>query len=1174
MTTLTSYQKKALRLDKHIALTANAGSGKTFVLAQRFLKIILDKKISVKKIVAITFTDKAAGELYNKISKQIEVELISETDKSRRNRLKFVREQLVSANISTIHSFCLNVLKEFSPEANLDASFVPIDKETSNEILDLSIEESFNEMVNSDQYSEQIKSAIRIVGSKSNLLKQIKRLVNKRRSFNKMKRIFLEESVDTIQKIHEQLFDKYYSSIFIIDESVLLSRIKDFNDQVKSENPKNDFSDQINELLIRLEENQLTKIGRIKSYSELFTAMLKSDKNIKQRGYASKDLISSNEELNEILNEQANIILKFDLENSEDILRNYAEFVKSFSVVLEYVNRKYASLKKEKSYIDFEDILIFTEHVLEKEDVINKLREKYNYIMIDEFQDTNEIQLNIFLPVLENLKKGNLFVVGDEKQSIYMFRDAEISIFNDTKEMISQMDGEENLLNLPHSFRLSKELAFFTNYLFSRLFSNHNSSFNEVKYNSLVYFEKEENTESKIEVIISDQTKDEYFTQAELICSKIIDLITEGKVDLSQIAILCRRRSDFQILEKEFVKQNIPYSIMGGRGFYQRQLVLDLFNYLSFLINQNNDASLVAILRSPFYSFSDSEIFSISFYDGINFYEKLKKASVDFPKLLKAYDTLNDHIKGVSQNRLSDLLRKIFNDSAYLSIIVKRINSRQELANIEKLFEVAQTYMNQGFRSIYDFVNYLNESIQLTEDEGQAEISASENSVKIMTVHQSKGLEFDAVFLFNLSSLFNLTSIKSKEIDFDKEFGFITKVPKKTLFDEYLSPYSVTLYGHLNKRKEIAEQKRLLYVAVTRAAKYLFLCYDEDGKLNENTFSGLLKKVIPNLVSISPTLLSGTLRRMYKNGDEFKEDEIVISTEINIYKEVAGKKFNPTKLAEGKTKFKISAANILDNSKGEVLTASQFALFLQCPVKYQLIYELGTNEISEILPRKHKKDFIETESAGSGTEKGTIVHHILSINYSGNELEKYLQNKFKADVAVIKESIELVNSFYNSSIHKGIASIGYHFNEYEVYSEFDNFYLHGYIDKLIINNHNAIIIDYKTDNVNSENLTDKISYYSNQLLFYAKMIFAKFVEINEIEIKLVFLKDLNKSHSKKILRNEIEIKQTEENLRNFISSIRERSYKFNKLSCTNCQFYFNNNCIKEKSRENEKNFAN
>lgn len=1169
MTTLTTYQQKALRLDKHIALTANAGSGKTFVLAQRFLKIILDEKIPIKKIVAITFTDKAAGELYNKISKQIETELIGEVDLSKKYRLKKIREQLVSANISTIHSFCLNVLKEFAPEANLDASFLPIDKETSNEILDLAVEESFQEIIIDSEKSTSLKNCVRIIGSKSNLIKQLKLLVNKRRSFLKMKSDFLEKSIQELNDYQKNLFDKYYDSIFLHDENTLVKRISVFNYDVASSNPKNKYSDQISELLERLDQQSLSKIGRLQTYQELFKVMLTGKFQIRQQGYAPKELIESHLELNEILSEQASIISKFDLANPELTIQNYSKFIKDITIVLDSVISKYSLMKKEKGFIDFEDILLFTEKVLEHEEVIQKLKEKYSYIMIDEFQDTNEIQINIFLPILENLNKGNLFVVGDEKQSIYMFREAEIGIFNETKKMISEIDGKENLLNLPHSFRLSKEIAFFSNHLFANLFRNYDSSFNEVQYNELVFFDKGENPNSKIEVLVSNQTEEEFYTQPDLICSKIAELINEKKVELNQIAILCRKRIDFTELEKELIKEQIPYTIIGGRGFYQRQLVLDLYNYLSFLINQNNDSALLAVLRSPFYSIDDSQIFLLSFQKGNNLFEKLKASASINSDMEKVIAILQDHIDFVSQNRLSELLRKIFNDTAYTSVIINRINSKQELANIDKLFEVAQSYINQGFRSLYDFVNYLNESILLSEDEGQAEVSASENSIKIMTIHQSKGLEFDAVFLYNLQTKFNLTNVKAKDIDFDKEFGFISKIPLDNYFEEYKSPINISVYGNIIKRKEVAEQKRLLYVAVTRAAKYLFLCYDDNGKISEDSFAGMLKSVFPSLSSFSPIKLDGSLKKMFKKNESFEEVDIPISIDLETYTKAEDQKLILSGEKSLENKFEINTEKLIDKSKGEVITASQYAVYRNCPVKYQLIYELGINEISEMLPSKVNYEYYDNDTPQTGSERGTIVHHLLAYETLKENLKQTAESKFKSSDFVIEESVRLVENYYSSEIYNSLLKSGNHYNEYEIYSEFEDIYLHGYIDKLIIDNSRGILVDYKTDNINESNIISKIELYKNQLMFYAKMIFDRFPKINDVEIKLIFLNDLTKSYSEVVKRDSNALNELENNLKKLIHSVRERKYNFNKLNCGNCQFFINKKCIKE-NQINEK----
>ncbi len=163
----------------------------------------------------------------------------------------------------------------------------------------------------------------------------------------------------------------------------------------------------------------------------------------------------------------------------------------------------------------------------------------------------------------------------------------------------------------------------------------------------------------------------------------------------------------------------------------------------------------------------------------------------------------------------------------------------------------------------------------------------------------------------------------------------------------------------------------------------------------------------------------------------------------------------------------------------------------------------------------------------------------------------------------------MVENYYSSEIYNSLLKSGNHYNEYEIYSEFEDIYLHGYIDKLIIDNSRGILVDYKTDNINESNIISKIELYKNQLMFYAKMIFDRFPKINDVEIKLIFLNDLTKSYSEVVKRDSNALNELENNLKKLIHSVRERKYNFNKLNCGNCQFFINKKCIKE-NQINEK----
>ena len=364
-------------------------------------------------------------------------------------------------------------------------------------------------------------------------------------------------------------------------------------------------------------------------------------------------------------------MIKFELpENEVEINKELANFGLILISFFDQALKIYEKKKKIEGFVDFEDILLHTKILLQNPDIQQSLSQKYKFIMVDEFQDTNEIQYQIFLPILDYLKKGELFIVGDEKQSIYKFRDAEIEIFNQTRENIRNKSGEGNLLNLPDSFRMSPAICSFTNFVFKKLFSDPDELFSEVPNTDLVCA-REDKVQGKIEFLIS-RIDEPYETieESELVANKILQIISEGIHSWKDIGILVRKRKNFDELEKSFLKNNIPYTIVGGRGFYQRQTISDVYNYLSFLADENNSIALVGILRSPFFTLSDSKIYEISLKQGSSFWRKLRSMAYENDELKKCVGILEDNIQLSNSIELPKLLKKLFSDFVILFIIL------------------------------------------------------------------------------------------------------------------------------------------------------------------------------------------------------------------------------------------------------------------------------------------------------------------------------------------------------------------------------------------------------------------------------------------------------------------------------------------------------------------------
>ena len=202
MPQLTPHQEAALNYKKHISLTANAGSGKTFVLANRYIEIALQENIPLNKIVAITFTEKAAGELNKKIANEIDNRIIDEKNSEIFNRLQRIRRQLTSANISTIHSFCINLLKEYSPEIGVDANFSPINQQDAEELLELTIEDFISRKISNSELSKDIKDIIRLLGGKNTFVNQLKAIVRFRKPIEKLGLSLYSQSNEEIYRFY------------------------------------------------------------------------------------------------------------------------------------------------------------------------------------------------------------------------------------------------------------------------------------------------------------------------------------------------------------------------------------------------------------------------------------------------------------------------------------------------------------------------------------------------------------------------------------------------------------------------------------------------------------------------------------------------------------------------------------------------------------------------------------------------------------------------------------------------------------------------------------------------------------------------------------------------------------------------------------------------------------
>ncbi|OGU49219.1 MAG: hypothetical protein A2080_12575 [Ignavibacteria bacterium GWC2_36_12] len=1193
-TVLTPHQASALHYKNHVSLTANAGSGKTFVLSQRYLEIAVTEGIPLRNIAAITFTDKAASELYKKIAGEVEQRLIFFHDDETRKKLERIRRQLVSANISTIHSFCVDILREFPVEASLDANFQPIDENLSNELIELSVEEVIKSAFEHSEEINELKYLIRNFSSRKIFADELFFLIKNRKN--------VTELVDNVyNKSEKEISEHFYNSflelagkIFLKKKDIFLKNLHSINDAVLAKVRWNQTAKSVELLLNKLDIETGTEI-LLQALGEIREQICTGKGTIKIRGYAEKDIRQSVaheiDEVEKFIQETVGINVP---SNHKQIEIELARLGKTVIKFFNKVAALYEQKKREKGYVDYEDILLYTKEILKNAYVRTSLSDKYKYIMIDEYQDTNEIQYHIFLPILDYLKTGNLFVVGDEKQSIYMFRDAELEVFTETKKNIRDTSGSQFLLNLPDSFRMAPAVCSFTNLLFKNLFSQPNEMYNEVQYSELICA-RGDDIKGEIEILIGDEDETSPDSEPELVAKRILNLLDENKeIIWSNIAVLVRKRKSFKDLEKVFSKYRIPFNVVGGTGFYQRQSVYDVYNYFSFLLDKNNDTALVGILRSPFFNLSDAQIFEISRQRDMKYWDKLKSFCELHPELYFIMSSIRENLTLSKSYDPASLLRKIFNETNYLAVLTSKLNGQQELANIDKLINLTTSFNQQGFRTLYDYVSFLKESIDKTDDESQAAVAEESNSVKVLTIHQAKGLEFKVVFLFNCNETSPISTVRSKNITVNKEVGLLTKVPlNENYFSDYGSAPVVNIHNHIARRKDLAEIKRLFYVAITRTMNYLFITgsYKKDFHYSENSFLGLLLEGSGINLNSESFKITSDLKLLKRKTEGFETVSEKVNVTIPVIKKIEEYKRSDNALVINKLPENLELEEIRDLPEGEIISATKVSIFHQCPLKYKLTYEYGfsglMNQIHNWNNGKNNQKYefqpIEDSIENKGSDepkkslymfsdiKGRVIHKILQQETEKSELRETAVRIIKEETDVFNNDNNLFDEltdeivsdllhFYESDTFSEIKKRSNYSSEVEIYTKEKDYFLYGIIDRLIFDKDKAIIIDFKTDNLPQNEIGKRFETYLTQLKFYSYIVSRLYRAIEEFHLKIVFIKYPDENASLTVRKDDLT--QIKSEIGEMVSAIRANTFKKNLSHCKDCIFAINHNqCI-------------
>jgi len=829
----------AYTLDRHVAVTAGPGAGKTTVLVQRYLHILREKKPpSIDQIVAITFTNRAANEMRERLRKELDG-LLRNAGGAERERWVRYKRTLDGAVITTIHGFCMRLLREFPVEAGLDPQFMLLDEHRAATLLAAAVEESLSEAIGrQDESVSRLTAGIGRPMLATALWEMYLRVRGQGLSFEEI--LKQTAASHAANQDYEALCDE-------LDR--LMSDLISFRGLTSRANEKRAAAQQgwtaLSEILRADEVSLADYCGAIVEFREA------------ARPDARGQITGLIKQLDELFwgESKDKCFGRLPQMRFDRLSRDYATALVN---LLKNIDRRFSEKKQELSALDFDDLQLQTLKLLRRPEVLQRASERYKFFLVDEFQDTNGLQRDLLEAlVLKGGGRANLFIVGDRKQSIYGFRGADVDVFGRMTDALLETGGQ--LVPLPLNFRSQPQLVDFFNHLFARFFRPADE-INKADLGELGYVEHELSEARReprdrpplVELMVDtisgeDDPKAKQTARerdAKQLAERIISLTGSADSALFEyrdIALLFRAMTDVPVYEAQFRRAGIPFQTVLGKGFYEREEIRDLIQLCRFLDNRTDELALAAVLRSPLCGISDNTLLALRLGPRLSetiageppqtrkhprplFHALRKQREIDFideperQALERAFELLTSLIERRHRYPIGDLLRFAVEKSAYATVIAASYDGAQRLANIEKLFNLAERFERSGAHLIRDFVKYVHdfEAIGSRESEGQLDNSA--NAVKLMTIHQAKGLEFPVVII---PDLHRLKPSWEGYFLLDRHRGLTLKVPNGR--GQMVSGSTFTLFNERAQWRETFESMRLLYVAATRAQDRLIL---------------------------------------------------------------------------------------------------------------------------------------------------------------------------------------------------------------------------------------------------------------------------------------------------------------------------------------------------------------
>lgn len=1164
---------------QNILVSASAGSGKTFVMAERILDQ-LARGVEIRQLFISTFTVKAATELKERLEKKISQQIQETQDVELKKHLSRQLADLPNAAIGTMDSFTQKFLTKHGYLLDLAPNFRILENESEqlllkNEVFRQVFEKHYQSK-EQEHFSQLVKNFAGRSKDARGLRKQVYMIYD-----------FLQSTSNPQAWLEESFLKGFEKADFTVAKEKLAEEIKERLWDLESffryhlENDGKEFG---KAAYLESVQQVLDEIGALTTESNFNQCQEVLDRIVNNigNGLVNRNRNADLKILREAYNEERKAKFKKlnSLQNEITLLKFQEEYhqeswdlAKTFQVFMRDFVDAYRQRKREENAFEFADISHYTIEILENfPQVRQEYQERFHEVMVDEYQDTNHIQERM----LELLSNGhNRFMVGDIKQSIYRFRQADPQIFNEKFHSFAQDGKEGQLILLKENFRSSSEVLDATNDVFKHLMDEEVGEISYDGMHQLVFgnTDLQPDSENKAEVLLydkdvdSDSKDEEEFStnkltgEMRMVIKEILHLHNDKGVPFNDMALLTASRSRNDQVLLALSEYGIPVKTDGAQANYLQSLEVQvMLDTLRVIHNPLQDFALVALMKSPMFSFDEDELARLSLQkseDKVqeNFYEKLVNAQAKtslHKDLIKSelHKKLGFFMKTVQSWRLYsktyslyDLIWKIYSERFYYDYVGALPNGQARQANLYALALRADQFEKSNFKGLSRFITMIDQVLEAQHDLASVTVAPPKDAVELMSIHKSKGLEFPYVFILNIDQQFNKQDSMS-EVILSRKNGlglkYVARVATNAK-EEYL-PSSIKLsipsltYTQNEEELQLAsysELMRLLYVAMTRAEKKLYLVgKGSREKLEAKEYLTNGQGLLTRQTRLDAQNFQDWIWAIYQ---AFSKEDLHFSVrfegEEDLTKEAIG---------ELETKSQLQEQSQADNRQSDTIrealqmlkevevyneihraaislpsvqTPSQIKKFYEPVMDMEGVVVAGQSKPKENSILFELPDFSKTEKV-TGAEIGSATHELMQrINLDKEPtletLTEALEQVQATSAVKDKVNLEKILSFFDTVLGQEILK-----NQDKLYREQpfsmlkrdaksqEDFVVRGILDGYLLYEDKIVLFDYKTDHY--EYPSQLIERYRGQLDLYAEAL-SRSYKIDKVEKYLILL---------------------------------------------------------------------